>query len=274
LERWVESLPLVLYTFLIEVVVGTFAVLMITDLRGELGRGFLSSVGLTALGVAICARLSLSGIDFGRGQELYPGIDLSWNGFQDTWLTITIALLVIYNLMVGLGTDQARRVSGFLALGAACITLFAVAMLYRGSYLGGVVAPFSLFLGAASVGTVLTGMLLGHWYLVTPSLTVAPLARINMLFLYALVGQAALVVLNSGPWVANSLAVSDRWAMIYWLRVLVGIVFPVLLAYATIQTCKIKAHMSSTGFLYVALACVLAGEIVSKVILFQTSIPL
>ncbi|HEX2909354.1 MAG TPA: hypothetical protein VH186_01005 [Chloroflexia bacterium] len=269
-----ETLPLVLYTFLIEVMAGTFAVLILTDFRGELGRGFLSSVGLSALGIAICARLSLSGIDFGRGQELYPGIDLGWNGFQDFWLNASIVLLLVYNIMVGLGTDRARRITGVVALVACCITLFAVAMLYRGSYLGGWVAPFSLFLGAASVGTVLTGMLLGHWYLVTPSLTVAPLARINRLFLYALIGQAALVLINSGPWVANSLAVSDKWAAIYWLRVLVGIVFPIVLAYATIQTCKIKAHMSSTGFLYVALGAVLAGEIVSRVILFQTYVPL
>ncbi|OJV88732.1 MAG: hypothetical protein BGO39_04315 [Chloroflexi bacterium 54-19] len=269
-----ESLPLVLYTTLIEVFVGTFAVLILTDFRGELGRGFLSSVGLTALAVAFCARLSLSGIDFGRGQQLYPGIDLGWNGFQDTWLSITLILLVVYNVMVGLGTDKARRISGIAALLACCLTLFAVAMLYRGSYLGGFIAPFSFFLGSAAVGTVLTGMLLGHWYLVTPTLTVAPLARINRLFFYSLLGQAVLVIVNAGPWVSNSLAVSEKWAVFFWLRVLVGIVFPLVLSYATMQTCKLKAHMSSTGFLYVALGGVLAGEIVSRVILFQTYVPL
>ncbi len=269
-----ESLPLVLYTFLIEVTVGTFAVLILTDFRGELGRGFLASVGLTALGLAFCARLSLSGIDFGRGQELYPGLDLNWNGLQDTGLTASVVLLVVYNLMVFVGTDQARRAIGIVALLACAFTLLSVAMLYRGDYLGGWIAPLSFFLGAASVGTVLVGMLLGHWYLVTPNLTVAPLARINQLFFWALVGQAGLVLVNSGPWVANSLAVSEKWGAIYWLRVLVGIAFPLVLSYATAQTCKLKAHMSSTGFLYVALGCVLAGEIVSRVILFQTYVPL
>ncbi len=269
-----ESLPLVLYTSLIEVVVGTFAVLMLTDFRGEMGRGFLASVGLTILAVAVCARLSLSGIDFSRGQQLYPGIDLAWNGFQDVWLTVTLVLLAVYNLMVGLGTDKARRICGLMALFAACVTLLAVAMLYRGDYLGGFIAPFSFFLGAASVGTVLTGMLLGHWYLVTPSLSVAPLARINRLFFYALLGQTLLVIINAGPWVSNSLAVSEKWAVFFWLRVLVGIAFPLVLSYATMQTCKLKAHMSSTGFLYVALGGVLAGEIVSRVILFQTYVPL
>ena len=100
------------------------------------------------------------------------------------------------------------------------------------------------------MGAVLTGMLLGHWYLVTPNLTVTPLARINLLFLWALIGQAGLVLIfNSGPWVANSLAVSEKWAAIYWLRVIVGIIFPLMLCYATIQTCKLKAHMSSIATL-------------------------
>ena len=129
---YVESLPLVLYTSLLEMVVGAFAVLMLTDFYGELDRGFLASVGLSVLGVAICARLSLSGIDFAAARNYIPGIDLAWNSFQDFWLSASLVLLTGYNLMVWLGTDQARRVAGLLALIACVMTLFAVAMLYRG----------------------------------------------------------------------------------------------------------------------------------------------
>lgn len=270
----VATLPLVLYTSLVEIFIGTFAVLILTDFRGEMGRGFLSSVGLTALGIAICAQLSLSGINFDPGQAVYQGVDLGWNGIQATLMTVSLVLIGLYNLMIGVGTDRARRVTGVVALVACGLTLFAVAMLYRGSYLGGFIAPVSFFFGSLSVGAVMTGMLLGHWYLVTPSLSVAPLARINLIFLGALVGQLVLALFNSFPWTGQTLAFSEEWALIYWLRVLVGIVFPIVLAIATIQTCKLKAHMSSTGFLYVALGCVLAGQIISRHILFQTFIPL
>lgn len=191
------------------------------------------------------------------------------------FLNISIGALVIYNLMVLVGTVKARRVVGVIAALACIITLLTYAMLYRGDYLGGWVAPLSLFAGAASLGAVMDGMLLGHWYLVSPTMAVAPLSRINTLFFWGLVTQALLVIINIGPW-ANSGTTElwDKFGIFFWVRVLVGIAFPLVLAVMTWQTCKLKAHMSSTGFLYVALALVLAGEIVSRVIMFSTTVPL
>jgi hypothetical protein len=268
------SLPLVLYVSLLEIFVGTFAILVLTDWRGELGRGFLSSVGLTALGIAVCAQLSLNGIDFSQGQALFPGIDMTWNGAQAPLMTSSLVLLVLYNIMVGIGTDKARRVVGLVTLAVCIVTLLAAALLYRGTYLGGILTPVSFLLGAATLGTAMTGMLLGHWYLVTPTLTVAPLARINLLMLYSLIGQAGLVILNAIPFNGLPPALDTQWLAIYWLRALICIAFPAVLAVLTIQTCKLKAHMSSTGFLYVALGCVLAGQIMSRYLFFNAQIPL
>ncbi len=268
-----ESLPLVLYTLMLEITAGSFAVLMLTDFRGEVGRSFLITGGVTALATAGIARWVENAVVFQSGQQLYP-TDFSWDNFQQFCLAATLILLVLYNLMVWLGTDKARRVVGAAALVAASLTLLGNAMLYRGDYLGGWIAPFSFVAGAAAVGTVLTGMLLGHWYLVTPALTVAPLSRINSLFFWSLIAQAVLVVVNIGPWASGAAQMWEQYGAVFWLRVGIGIVFPLILAVATWQTCKLKAHMSSTGFLYVALACVLAGEIVSRVILFQTYVPL
>lgn len=268
----VESLPLVIFTLMLEISCGTFLVLLPTDFAGETGRNFLVTCGLTSLATAGLARLTQGTVDFGLGLQTYPA-DAAWAGFQDFCLTLLIIALVIYNLMVWVGTDRARRVVGILAAVAAVLTLFADAMLYRGTYLGGWIAPFSFFAGAAAVGSVMTGMLLGHWYLVTPTMSVAPLNRINTFFFWSLIAQAVLVIINAGPW-ANSGALFQNFTVIFWLRVLVGIAFPIVLAIATWQTCKLKAHMSSTGFLYVALAAVLAGEIISKVILFSVFVPL
>ena len=267
-----ESLPLVIFTLMLEISCGTFVVLLLTDFFGETGHTFLVTCGLTSLAGAALARLTQGTIDFNVGLQTYPA-DKSWAGFQDFWLTVLLVLLVLYNLMVWLGTDKARRIVGVGTVCAAVITLFADAMFYRGSYLGGWIAPFSFFAGAAAVGTVTTGMLLGHWYLVSPAMTVAPLNRINTLFFWSLIAQAVLVVVNAGPW-SNSGTLFQDFTVIFWLRVLVGIAFPLVLAVLTWQTCKIKAHMSSTGFLYVALAAVLAGEIISKVILFSVFVPL
>jgi hypothetical protein len=268
-----ESLPLVLYTLMLEITAGSFAVLMLTDFWGEVGRSFLITGGLTALATAGIARWVASAVIFQNGQKNYP-TDLSWEGFQNFWLIASLVLLTLYNLMVWLGTDKARRVVGLAALFATALTLLGNALLYRGEYLGGWIAPVSFIAGAVSVGAVLTGMLLGHWYLVTPALSVSPLTRINTIFFWTLVAQAGLVVINLGPWASGADKMWEQYGAVFWLRVAIGIVFPLILAVATWQTCKLKAHMSSTGFLYVALGCVLAGEIVSRVILFQTYVPL
>jgi len=258
---------------MLEITAGSFAVLMLTDFRAEVGRSFLITGGLSALATAGIARWVGNAVIFQNGQKAYP-TDFSWDGFQNFWLNASLVLLVLYNLLVWLGTDKARRIVGIAALVATSLTLLGNALLYRGDYLGGWIAPFSFIAGAASVGAVLTGMLLGHWYLVTPALSVAPLARINTLFFWALIAQAGLVLVNLGPWASGAGQMWEQYGTVFWLRAAVGIVFPLVLAVATWQTCKIKAHMSSTGFLYVALACVLAGEIVSRVILFQTYVPL
>jgi hypothetical protein len=268
-----ESLPLVLYTLMLEITAGSFAVLLLTDFWGEVGRSFLITGGLTAFATAAIARWVTGAVIFKNGQQNYP-TDLAWDGFQNFWLNASLVLLFLYNLMIWLGTDKARRVVGVAALVASGLTLLGNALLYRGDYLGGWIAPFSFIAGAASVGAVLTGMLLGHWYLVTPALSVRPLSRINTFFFYALIAQAVLVLVNLGPWSSGAAKMWEQYGAVFWLRVAIGIVFPLVLAVATWQTCKLKAHMSSTGFLYVALACVLAGEIVSRVILFQTYVPL
>jgi hypothetical protein len=268
------SLPLVIYVLMLEIAVGTFAVLIITDFKGETGRSFLITGGLSALACAGIARWTANSVTFQAGEALYP-TDVFWRSPQDFFLNLSIVALFFYNIMIGVGTDIARRSVGVFAVGTLAVTLFCNSMLYRGEYLSGLIAPLSLFAGTVSLGAVLTGMLLGHWYLVTPTMAVSALSRLNTVWFWALVAQAVIVVINIGPWVGGS--ADKMWqdfAAFFWLRVLVGIAFPLILAVATWQTCKLKAHMSSTGFLYVGLACVLGGEIVSRVIQFQTGVPL
>lgn len=269
-----ETLPLVIYTLMLELAVGTFVIMVLTDFKGEVGGSFLVTGGLTALGSALIARWVQNSVSFKSGEALYP-TDSNWADLQNTFLNITLVALVIYNIMIFIGTVPARRVVGSAAGIAAIATLLAFSLQYRGDFLGGWVAPFSLFAGALSLGAVMTGMLLGHWYLVSPTMAVAPLARIDAVFFWSLVAQAVLVVVDIGPWVSSGATeLWSKFAIFFWMRVLVGIGLPLVLAAATWQTCKLKAHMSSTGFLYVALACVLAGEIISRVIMFSTTVPL
>ena len=263
-----------MFVVLVEFAAGTFAITWLTDLKNEVGRSFLSTQVLTCLVLVALARFLTDSVTFKSGDQLYKA-DQTWVGLQGVLLIVWLVALALYTLMVWFGTDRARWWVGGAATIIGIATLLADALVYRGTYLGGWIAPVSFVAAAVASGGVLCGMLLGHWYLVTPALTVAPLLRINFIYMWGLLAQGVLVLVNAGPWASGATGVLlTDFAPIFWLRVIVGIIFPLVLGWMTWQTCKIKSHQSSTGFLYVALACVIAGEIVSKVLLFSTGVPL
>ena len=49
-----------------------------------------------------------------------------------------------------------------------------------------------------------------------------------------------------------------------------GLVFPIVLAILAWQAATIRGMMSATGLLYIAVAAVLAGEVLARGLLFAT----
>jgi hypothetical protein len=60
----------------------------------------------------------------------------------------------------------------------------------------------------------------------------------------------------------------------FWLRIGVGIIFPVILAVMSLKTTQIKAMQSATGLLYICMGAVFVGEVLSKGLMFMTARPL
>ena len=58
-----------------------------------------------------------------------------------------------------------------------------------------------------------------------------------------------------------------------WLRVGIGLVFPVLLAFMAYKSSTEHSMMSATGLLYIAVGAVLAGEALGRGLLFVTGAP-
>src|SRR5207245_1633377 len=77
-----------------------------------------------------------------------------------------------------------------------------------GSLLNGAAIALVVALSAAVLGAATTGMLLGHWYLVTPALTNRPLLRAIGVLLVSLVLQAVLF-----PLTLRGLNGLGRWAV-------------------------------------------------------------
>jgi hypothetical protein len=130
--------------------------------------------------------------------------------------------------------------------------------------------------GALVLGAVSLGMVLGHWYLVTPRLPEQPLREMTGFLLLVMVVQALLII----PAVAlpretfvSSVDTPILENPFFWMRVGGGVAFPMLLAWMAYDSSGVRAMQSATGLLYIAMALVLSGEVLAKGLLFVSAVP-
>jgi hypothetical protein len=128
-----------------------------------------------------------------------------------------------------------------------------------------------LVLAALALGAVNAGMLLGHWYLVTPRLSPAPLRRMMWLLLGALTLQAVAFTLALAFVGSDPLAGGLAW--LAWLRLGVGILLPIVATLLALAATRAASLQASTGLLYIGLALVMAGSIAGASITYLTGVP-
>lgn len=261
-----QAVPLSFFLFLMELAAGGLIVSALLDWQGDVSAGYLllneALLFLFALG-GIWLRLSLPVAVLLRYPPGRPWFDLE----MPLW--ILFAVLTAIHLWCLRSERRAPGrwvVAGAAMAGAAGIVSSAGA--YARPELG--VAPLlgSLATGALALGTSWSGMMLGHWYLVTPRLAPRPLLRLDAGMAGTLVIQAALVA-----WLFTTLALQPSLNWLFWLRGGVGIAFPLVLALPIWITARARSMMSATGLLYIALAAVLVGEIMSKALYFISGVP-
>jgi hypothetical protein len=131
--------------------------------------------------------------------------------------------------------------------------------------------------GGLLLGLVTTAMLLGHWYLNTPTMKLAPLRRLIVLLGIA-VGLRMAVCLGGGWLEATThlglTSLSPRsWALFVALRWLAGLASVLALAGLTWQTLKIPNTQSATGILYAGVILVFIGELTSQLLSAEAIYP-
>lgn len=140
------------------------------------------------------------------------------------------------------------------------------------------------FAGSALIlGTVMSAMITGHWYLVNRRLTIQPLRIASLMFLGAAVLRLLLViaVIAALAFSSESLAAQTAQTLLrlsgpgwlFWLRVLIGLIGPLIFAGMIYATVKIRSTQSATGMLYATVVLVFIGEAFSKFIWLFTGIP-
>ena len=130
-----------------------------------------------------------------------------------------------------------------------------------------IVDPIS---GGLLLGITLAAMFLGHWYLNTPTMKMAPLQ-----WLVAAMGTAVLLrAIVCGTGLALTFQYADPGAFSHWfaaLRWLAGILGTAGVVGMTWQTLKIPNTQSATGILYVGVIVTFIGELAS--LLMSSSLP-
>ena len=267
-----DALPYVLFLLLIELAFGGSMVMTAVDLRGQVTRGFVraTTVMLPILyGLALWLSLTLQG----EAVEGYR-LDTGPREAVPVLLGIMTALSVAQN-----GCWFAERVRSGRAAGMALsllgvAALIVVAIMLRLPAWSVALVFVSLLVGSLVLGLAVVGLCLGHWYLVTPRLPARPLNEVTLAFLLlialqgAVVAWALLAPVHETPVGGRDVALRDNPA--FWLRVGVGLVFPVIVGGMAWSSSRMRSMMSATGLLYLVTGAVLAGEILARALLFDS----
>src|SRR4029077_14033418 len=198
-------------------------------------------------------------------------------------LLVTEAAIVLYWATVGraLASIRPMIVAVACAGGVVALVLQAIDVTTGWSATVTVMTVASFLTSAALLGGTCTAMILGHWYLVIPSMKVSYLQSMVKLHIVSLVLRIAVVaaaifvaVVTWQPGLGPSFRhyVQSLDGIFFWMRVLFGLAGPAVLAWLTWETAKIQSTQSATGILYVDLFTVVVGELLAKAVLLATRV--
>ena len=127
------------------------------------------------------------------------------------------------------------------------------------------------------LGSVTTAMLLGHWYLNTPTMKLEPLKRLLLLVFAAIVLRMCVCIPGGSLAAMTRLSVigisPTTFGVFVALRWLSGLVGLFGLTFLTWQTLKIPNTQSATGILYAAVILTFIGELTSQLLSAETLYP-
>jgi len=214
--------------------------------------------------------------------------------FSRTHLLVVLCLIVTASILAwntateatalwaALGAAAGAAVVGFwlrsaesIAVGTLAIVLTSVALLVALMNLPGTRTGSSSWPGiladelsaAAFLGVATTAMLMGHWYLIAPTMSLEPLLR--LLATLSVANLLRLLVSAVALWQTLDNGITlDRLAWL-WLSVrwIAGLLIPLGLVWMAWESARIRSTQSATGILYVVVIFVFFGELTDQILL-------
>ena len=270
------NLAFINWTVLTGLAIGAVATVAFLRLRTAATRGFLgftAACGVVFGLLALASDGALPGLIVGSPVE----IDGAFDALRRVALVAFCVLAAVSVIVLARGGRATVPLGAATAAGAATLVLGGLA--WGGGIAPGLVLALQLAVLALATGGVFAAMILGHWYLVTTKLPEAPLVLVAR-GLFAVVALqlvlfAVWLALGAGPGAAGPdgadgpfAALVGPYALFVWLRLLVGLLFPLVVSWAAIQTARTRSMESATGLLYVNVGTVAAGTILAAGLYF------
>ena len=268
-----QNLAFVNWTVLTGLAIGSYAAAVLVRRRTSATSGFLGFTATCALVFGFLAWLSDGALPISLGDS--PVVD------DPAWAQPRATALLAFCGFAALAllVRRVRPAAGawveLAALAVGGLALVFAALSWGGVAVSGIAALLLQFvLVTASAGGVFSAMILGHWYLVTPKLPEAPLILLSRALFTVVAAQIVLfwVWIGTGagpaPDGAPFSALTGPWALFVWLRLIVGLIFPLVVSWAALQTAKTRSMESATGLQYINVGSILAGTILAAGLYF------
>lgn len=251
--------------------------------RRQVTSGFFRIQMLVVMGLGVLAALTA---ERGRHEITTPVLSM----------TLAFALSVVIALAGFLGSvlwTLERRTDGervgFLLLTMSSGMILAMNLAHEShqdvKWYWTWLAPLSDYSGAAILGGAVVGMLLGHWYLTAPTMSIEPLKRIN---LFLGISGATRLVLST---VAIVCLFSERlqaakegsrlsefvslppvaWLGLRWFA---GVIGPLIVSLMVWRILKYRNTQAATGVLFVGVILAFIGDMTAALLLRETGLPL
>jgi hypothetical protein len=243
--------------------------------RRQVTSGFFRIQMLVVMGLGVLAALTVESGTWQSRHLTIPKLSETWSW----WLSSLMALAGFAGSVWW--TLERRRIgewTGFVILGLSLAEL-TLLNLRQGGWptWWECLDPVSQVSGAAVVGSAVVGMLLGHWYLTAPTMSIAPLQRVAQWL-----GVAGVVRLLLSAYVLGTCFCGVRmvtefdgttwtWLCLRWLG---GILGPILVSLMVWRILKYRNTQAATGVLFVGVILAFIGDMTAALLLRETGLPL
>jgi len=237
--------------------------------RRDVTCGFFRIQMMLTLGLSVLAALT-----FGRDAiPLPPGDPL----FSVTTARIVCGVMAALSYAGAVVWMLARRTSGdaiiFLIFGISTVCLSSMVATTESLTTGhGWMILISELVTASILGSTMTGMLLGHWYLTATTMSIKPLSTLTLW-----VGACAVIrlLVSASAYLAYAPQMPSSteyvWLALRWIA---GVIGPLAVFAMTWKILKFRNTQSATGVLFVGVILTFLGELSALLLYRSLGIPL